>query len=118
MLELLRLEQAERQWRKGELYKSWVKEMQKKPFAPKLPKPPAISRTAAAMRLRTIRDQNVHHRNTHQGRFLLAKSVAENDARVNQEMEYDGLLGASLHKGLGATAIARIDNFKTLLNKV
>ena len=25
MLEILRLEQAERQWRKGELYKSWVK---------------------------------------------------------------------------------------------
>ena len=91
--------------------------MKKKPFAPKLPKAPAISRTAAAMRLRTIRDQNVHYHKTHQDRLLLAKSVAEKNARVNQEMEYNRLLGASLHKGLGAIAIARLDNLKTLLNK-
>ena len=91
--------------------------MKKKAFAPKLPKTPGMSRTAAAWRLRTIRDQNVHHHKTHQGRLLLAKSVAEKNARVNQELEYDRLLGASLHKGLGATAIARLDALKALLNK-
>ena len=89
----------------------------KKALAPKLPRAPAMSRTAAALRLRTIRDQNVHHHKTHQGRLLLAKSIAEKNARVNQEMEYDRLLGASLHKGLGATAIARLADFNTLLNK-
>ena len=76
-----------------------------------------MSRTAAALRLRTIRDQNVHHHKTHQDRLLLAKSIAEKNARVNQELEYDRLLGASLHKGLGATAAARLDDLKTLLNK-
>ena len=91
--------------------------MKKKALAPKLPRAPAMSRTAAALRLRTIRDQNVQHHKTHQGRLLLAKSIAEKHARVNQEMEYDSLLGASLHKGLGATATARLADLKTLLNK-
>ena len=91
--------------------------MEKKALAPKLPKGPAMSRTAAALRLRTIRDQNVHHHKTHQGRPLLAKSIAEKNARVNQELEYDRLLGASLHKGLGATATARLADLKPLLNK-
>ena len=91
--------------------------MKKKALAPKLPRAPAMSRTAVALRLRTIRDQNVHHNKTHQDRLLLAKSIAENNARVNQYMEYDKLLGASLHKGLGATAIARLDALKTVLNK-
>ena len=76
-----------------------------------------MSRTAAVLRLRTIRDQNVHEHKTHQDRLLLAKSVAEENARLNQEMEYDRLLGASLHKGLGSTAIARLRDLKTVLNK-
>ena len=76
-----------------------------------------MSRTAAALRLRTIRDQNVHHHKTDQDRLLLAKSIAEKNARVNQDLEYDRLLGASLHKGLGATATARLADLKTLLNK-
>ena len=91
--------------------------MKKKALAPKLPKGPAMSRTAAALRLRTIRDQNLHHHKTHQDRLLLAKSIAEKNARVNQDLEYDRLLGASLHKGLGATATARLAELKTLLNK-
>ena len=91
--------------------------MKKKALAPKLPKGPAMSRTAAALRLRTIRDQNVHHHKTHQDRLLLAKSIAEKNARVNQDLEYDRLLGASLHKGLGATATARLADSKTLLNE-
>ena len=90
--------------------------MKKKALAPKLPKAP-MSRSAAALRLRTIRDQNLIHHKTHQDRLLLAKSIAEKNARVNQEMEYDRLLGASLHPGLGAYAIARLDDLKTLLNK-
>ena len=89
----------------------------KKALAPRLPKAPAMSRTAAALRLRTIRDQNVHHHRTHQGRLLLAKSIAEKNARVNQEMEYDRLLGASLHKGLAATAMSRLDELKAVLKK-
>ena len=91
--------------------------MKKKALAPKLPKGHAMTRTAAALRLRTIRDQNVHHHKTHQDRLLLAKSVAEKNARVNQELEYDRLLGASLHKGLGTTAIARLAELKAVLNK-
>ena len=91
--------------------------MKKKAFAPKLPRAPAMSRTAAALRLKTIRDPNVHHHKTHQDRLLLAKSIAEKNARVNQELEYDKLLGGSLHKGLGATAIARLPDLNTLLNK-
>ena len=69
-----------------------------------------MSRTAAALRLMTIRDQNLIHHKTHQDRLLLAKSVAKKNARLNQDMEYDRLLGASLHKGLGATAAARLDD--------
>ena len=92
--------------------------MKKKALAPKLPKAPPMSRTAAALRLRTIRDQNLHHHKTHQDRLLLAKSISEKNARLNHEMEYDRLLGASLHGGgLGASAIARLGNLKTLLNK-
>ena len=91
--------------------------MKKKALAPKLPKGPAMSRTAAALRLRAIRDQNLHHHKTHQDRLLFAKSIAEKNARVNQDLEYDRLLGASLHKGLGATATARLAELKTLLNK-
>ena len=89
----------------------------KKALAPKLPRAPAMSRTAAALRLSAIRDQNVHHHKTHQGRLLLAKRIAEKNARVNQELEYDKLLGASLHKGLGATAMSRLDELKAVLNK-
>ena len=89
----------------------------KKALAPKIPKGHAMSRTAAALRLRTIRDQNVHHHKTHQDRLLLAKSIAEKNARATQELEYDSLLGASLHKGLGATAITRLADLKALLNK-
>ena len=90
--------------------------MKKKALAPKLPKAP-MSRTAAALRLRTIRDQNLHHHKTHQDRLLLAKSVAEKNARLNQEMEYDRLLGASLHRGLGSIAMARLTDLKTVSNK-
>ena len=89
----------------------------KKALAPKLPRAPVMSRTVAALRLRTIRDQNVHHHRTHQDRLLLAKSIAEKNARVNQEIEYDRLLGASLHKGLGATAMSRLDELKAVLKK-
>ena len=90
--------------------------MRKKALALQLPKAP-MSRTVAALRLRTISDQNVIPHRAHQGCFLLAKGNAEKNARVNQEMEYDRLLGASLHPGLGSYAIARLDDLKTLLNK-
>ena len=91
--------------------------MKKKAAAPKLPKSPAMSRTAAALRIRTINENNVQRQKFHNDRLNLAKSVAEKTARTNHEIEYNQLLGHSLHGRLGPMAADKLTALKTYLGK-
>ena len=91
--------------------------MKKKAAAPKLPKAPAMSRTAAAMRIRTINDNNVQRQKFHNDRLNLAKSVAEKTARTNHEIEYNQLFGHSLHGRLGPYAADKLAALKTYIGK-
>ena len=91
--------------------------MKKKAAAPKLPKAPAMSRTAAAMRIRTINDNNVQRQKFHNDRLNLAKSVAEKTARTNREIEYNQLFGHSLHGRLAPYAVDKLAALKTYLGK-
>ena len=91
--------------------------MKKKIAAPKLPRAPVMSRTAAALRMRNINDNHVQRQKTHNDRLLLAKSVEEKTARTNHEIEYNSLLGASLHGHLSGYAVDRLAALKTYLHK-
>ena len=91
--------------------------MKKKVGAPKLPKAPVMSRTAAALRIRTINENNVQRQKFHNGRLNLAKSVAEKTARTNHEIEYNQLLGHSLHGRLGGHAADKLAALKSYLGK-
>ena len=91
--------------------------MKKKGVAPKPPKAPVMSRTAAALRLRTINDNNVQRHKAHNGRLLMAKNVAEKNAGTNNDIEYNALLGASLHGHLSGCAVDRLAALKTYLHK-
>ena len=88
--------------------------MKKKIAAPTLPRRPAMSRSAAALRLRTINDNHVQRQKAHNDRLALAQSVAEKTARTNHEIESNSLLGASLHgrlSGLAIDKLASLENF-------
>ena len=76
-----------------------------------------MSITAAALKLRTFRDQNVHASNHYNDRIMLAKSIEEKRLRTNNELEYNRLLGASQFGRMNAFAIGRLEDLKTLLNK-
>ena len=91
--------------------------MKKKGVAPKLPRRPAMSRSAAALRLRTINDNHVQHQKHHNDRLALAQSAAEKTARNIHELEYNSLLGASLLGRLSGLAIDKLASLKTLLGK-
>ena len=91
--------------------------MKKKAAAPKLPKAPVMSRSAAAMRIRTINDNNVQRQKFHNDRLNLAKSVAEKTARTNHEIEYNQLLGHSLYGRLGGHATDKLAALKSYLGK-
>ena len=91
--------------------------MKKKAVAPKLPRRRAMSRSAAALRLRTINDNHVQRQKAHNDRLSLAQSVAEKTARTNHEIEYNSLLGASLHGHLSGYAIDKLASLKKLLGK-
>ena len=80
-------------------------------------KAPVMSRATAALRMRTIRDQNVIHHRVHQDRLKLAESVQQKNARVNQELEYNNLLGASQFGRLTPFAIGRLGDLKKVLNQ-
>ena len=89
----------------------------KKKVAPRLPKAPTMSRSAAALRIRIINDSHVQRHKAHNDRLSLAKSVAEKTARSNHEIEYNQLLGHSLHGRLGPMAIDKLAALKTYLGK-
>ena len=76
-----------------------------------------MSRTAAALRIRTINENNVQRQKFHNDRLNLAKSVAEKTARTNHEIEYNQLLGHSLHGRLSGHAIDKLAALKTYLGK-
>ena len=84
--------------------------------APALGKP-QMSRMAAAMKLRTIRDQNVHAAKSYNDRLMLTKSIEEQRLATHRELEYNRLLGASQFGRLTPFAIGRLDDLKTVLNK-
>ena len=89
----------------------------KKKAAPKLPKAPVMSRSAAALRIRTINDNHVQRHKAHNDRLSLAKSVAEKTARTNHEIEYNSLLGPSLRGRLSGYAVDKLATLKTNLGK-
>ena len=91
--------------------------MKKKVAAPKLPKAPVMSRSAAALRIRTINENNVQRQKFHNDRLNLAKSIAEKTARTNHENEYNQLSGHSLHGRLGGHAADKLAALKTYLGK-
>ena len=91
--------------------------MKKKVAAPKLPKAPVMSRSAAALRIRTINENNVQRQKFHNDRLNLAKSIAEKTARTNHEIEYNQLWGHSLHGRLGGHAADKLAALKTYLGK-
>ena len=91
--------------------------MKKKADAPKLPKAPVMSRSAATLRIRTINDNHVQRRRSHNDRLNLAKSVTEKTARTNHAVEYNQLLGHSIHGRLGGYAVDRLAALKTYLGK-
>jgi len=91
--------------------------MKKKGVAPKLPKAPVMSRSAASLHLRIINDNHVQRQKAHNERLALAKSVAEKAARTNHEIEYNSLLGASLHVLLSVLSIDKLANLTTYLGK-
>ena len=76
-----------------------------------------MSRSAAALRLRTINDNHVRRPKAHNDRMILAKSVAEHTARDNHELEYNALLGASLDGSLSGYAIDKLNTLTTYLHK-
>ena len=84
-----------------------------KPAKPKLAT--KMNKSTAAMRLPTIRDQNVIAHRGHQGRLALAESVMRADARRNQELECNKLLGASAFGGLSAYSLARLEDLKKVI---
>ena len=86
--------------------------MAHKKKAPALGKP-QMSRMAAAMKLRTIRHQNVHATKTYNGMLMLAKSIQEKRLRANNELEYNRLLGASQIGRMTPFAIGRLEDLKT-----
>ena len=75
-----------------------------------------MSRSAAALRMIIINDNHVQRHKAHNDRLRLAKSVAEKTARTNHEIEYNQLLGHSLHGRLGPMAIDKLAA-KTYLGK-
>ena len=91
--------------------------MKKKAAAPKLPKAPVMSRSAAALRLRTINENHGQRQKSRTGLLNLAKSIAGKTARTNHEIEYNQLLGHSLHGRLGAHAVDKLAALKTCLGK-
>ena len=76
-----------------------------------------MSRSAAALRLRTINDNHVQRQKAHHDRLSLAQSVAEKTARTNHEIEYNSMLGSSLHGQLSGLAIDKLASQRTLLGK-
>ena len=94
------------------MYKS-INKAHKAPAKPK----PQMSRHAAALRLRTIRDQNVRHHKAHTDRLKLAEGVMQKTARNSYELEYNRLLGAAQFNRLTPFAIGRLQDLKSLLNK-
>ena len=90
--------------------------MAQKKKVPALGKP-QMSRMADAMKLRTIRDQNVHATKHHHDRLMLAKSIEEKLLFTNRELEYYRLLGATQFGRMSAFAAGRLEDLKTVLNK-
>ena len=72
---------------------------------------------AAAMRLRTIRGQNVHAAQSHNDRLMLAISIEEKRLATNRELEYNRLVGTSQFGRMTPYAIARLEDLKHMLNK-
>ena len=91
--------------------------MKKKVVAPKLPKSPVMSRSAVALRIRSINAAHVQRHKAHNGRLNLAKSVAEKTARTNHEIEYNQLWGHSLHGRLGGHDADKLAALKSYLGR-
>ena len=68
----------------------------KRETAAKHPKRPGTSsRKAAALRLTTIRTQNIHKQKAHHDRLKFSEEAEHRTARANQELEWQRLTGAA-----------------------
>ena len=76
-----------------------------------------MSRMAAALKLRTIRQHNAHASKAYNDRLMLARSIEEKRLATNRELEYNRLLGASQFGRMTAFSVGRLEDLKTMLNK-
>ena len=92
--------------------------MTARPRAVKPPKRPVtLSRKAAALRLATIRTQNLHKQKSHQDRLKFAEEVEQKTARANHDLEWQRLTGAAQAGAMTALSIGRLAELKRVLGK-
>lgn len=89
-----------------------------RPRAPKHPKRPVtMSRKAAALRLATIRTQNIHKQKANMDRLKFAEEVEQKTARANHDLEWQRLTGAAQAGAMTAYSIGRLAELKRVLGK-
>ena len=77
-------------------------------------RPVTQSRKAAALRLATIRTQNIHKQKAHMDRLRFAEEVEQKTARNNHDLEWQRLTGAAHAGAMTAYSIARLADLKRL----
>ena len=82
---------------------------------PKRPVP--MSRKAAALRLTTIRTQNIHKQKANMDRLKFAEEVEQKTARNNHDLEWQRLTGAAQAGAMTAYSIGRLADLKRVLGK-
>ena len=80
-------------------------------------RPVTLSRKAAALRLATIRTQNIHKQKANMDRLRFAEEVEQKTARNNHDLEWQRLTGAAQAGAMTAYSIARLADLKRVLGK-
>ena len=80
-------------------------------------RPVTMSRKAAALRLATIRTQNINKQKANMGRLKFAEEVEQKTARANQELEWQRLTGAAQASAITPYSLGRLVDLKRVLGK-
>ena len=80
-------------------------------------RPVTMPRKAAALRLATIRTQDIHKQKANMDRLKFAEEVEQKTARANQELEWQRLTGAAQTGAMTADSIGRLADIKRVLGK-
>ena len=88
----------------------------RRPVPKAVPKAP-MSRKAAALRLTTIRTQNMHKQKANLDRLRFAEEVEQKTARAYQELEWQRLTGASQFGAMTPYSLGRLADLKRVLGK-